>query len=352
MEPSVWSNVVELALVRTDRGEPMFAVPVDARMLAGAAHNEHGSCVTFASVDSLSIDTNRLTVALDALVRESPSAILDVPLRARVLARRRLESTDLAIVMSVLALSIGGVLVFTRISSTAETTSRPSSSKDGLRLAAGFGCVLLVGIALAFWGARGSNAGLGTGLALALTQVGIAVAFVNESSLSARIAALGMVSAASRHRTVLGLAIAPFIGFGLFVLAQVLLRQIPSDGTAPIEAFVRWPSGMLSIAMLAVTAPIAEEVFFRGFVYGALRGQERHASIGRGALAVIGTTVLFAAAHLPQDWGNWGGVTAIMVAGLGFALLRAVFRTTLVPCVAHLVYNGLLAMSILAAGAA
>jgi hypothetical protein len=44
-------------------------------------------------------------------------------------------------------------------------------------------------------------------------------------------------------------------------------------------------------------------------------------------------------------------MVSVLTAGLGFTLLRATSRSTLVPCVAHLVYNGLLAASALAAGA-
>ena len=47
--------------------------------------------------------------------------------------------------------------------------------------------------------------------------------------------------------------------------------------------------------------------------------------------------------HLPQTWGNWGGLSAICVAGLGFTTLRATFRSTPVSALAHLVYNALLA---------
>ncbi len=352
MEPSTWSNIVELTLVRTDLEEPMFAVPVDSRMLAGAARNEYGSCVTFASVDSLSVDTSHLIVAVDVLLRTREVAVIEVPLRVRVLARRRLEDIDLALVMGVLALSIGWVLAFAWVPRTVETSRALSSSKDAMRLAGGLGCVLLVGMAFAFGGARGPSVAFGSGVALALTQVGVACAFVSGGNVTTRLSALGMVSGGSRRWTILGLVIAPLAGFGLFVWAQLFLRQIPSEGTAPIEVFVRWPSGMLSIAVLAVFAPIAEEMFFRGFVFGALRGRGHDGLGWRDGLAIFGSTGVFVAAHLPQDWGNWGGVMSVMMAGLGFAVLRAGFRTTLVPCIAHLIYNGLLAMSILAAGAA
>ena len=42
-------------------------------------------------------------------------------------------------------------------------------------------------------------------------------------------------------------------------------------------------------------------------------------------------------------------LVAVMIAGLGFTLMRAASGSTLAPCVAHLVYNGLLATSALVA---
>jgi membrane protease YdiL (CAAX protease family) len=110
---------------------------------------------------------------------------------------------------------------------------------------------------------------------------------------------------------------------------------------------VRFPSGMLSFAALAVAAPIAEEVFFRGLVYATLRGR---GGWFRELWAISGSWVFFALGHLPQDWGNWGGLVAVLVAGLGFTMLRSLAGSTLVSCLAHLVYNGLLVLGELLPG--
>lgn len=348
MDPGVWADQLELELVRTDVVEVIFAVPVDSRMLQAVARSPYGACVVFARVDSLTIDANRLAVAVDAQLRNHPAAIATVPIRARVLARRPLERVDLLIVVSLLGLALGWVLLVAWLRVPSRPVALTDAGRPAFRLAIGAGSLLIAGVALGWFGPRGATGGLVGGLALAAMQIGAALVLTRGADLEGRLHALGMVSSVSRLRTSLSFAVAPLAGFGLFALAQMTLRAWPSSGTTPIELFVRWPSGMLSIAVLAVIAPIAEEIFFRGFVYGVMRGEKE--SVAREAWAVLGTTALFGAAHLPQDWGHWGGVIAVMSAGLGFGLLRAAFRTTLVPCLAHLVYNGLLAVSIVAPG--
>jgi membrane protease YdiL (CAAX protease family) len=110
------------------------------------------------------------------------------------------------------------------------------------------------------------------------------------------------------------------------------MRIVPASGQAPIEAFIAWPSGALAFAALGMAVPLAEELFFRGFVYGAL------VPLGRGA-AITLTSLLFAAVHAPQTWGNWGALLSVTVTGIVLTLLRAMSGSTLVPAVAHLLYN-------------
>jgi membrane protease YdiL (CAAX protease family) len=81
-----------------------------------------------------------------------------------------------------------------------------------------------------------------------------------------------------------------------------------------------------------VLLPVAEEVFFRGYLYrAALR-------LGAAAAFVI-TVVLFVALHAQQSWGNWGGLVAIALTGTALTGLRALSGSVLVPALAHLLYN-------------
>lgn len=190
----------------------------------------------------------------------------------------------------------------------------------------------------------GPGSGLAAGLALVAIEVGLAAALIGGGT---RRAALGWQRPERAVVAWSSLIAAPFVGIVLRILAMRAVALVPSTGEAPIEAFVSWPSGLLSFAALSTVAPIGEELFFRGFVYGALAGDGSRA---RSVLAFLGAWLLFVIAHLPQTWGSWGGLLAIGVAGLGFTALRAATGSVLVSSLAHLVYNGLLAAAALTVG--
>lgn len=190
----------------------------------------------------------------------------------------------------------------------------------------------------------GPAPGLAAGLALVAIEVGLAALLIGGT---ARRASLGWQRPERAVVAWSSLIAAPFVGILLRIVAMRAVALVPSTGEAPIEAFVSWPSGLLSFAALSTVAPIGEELFFRGFVYGALIGD---GSRLRAVLAFAGAWLLFVVAHLPQTWGSWGGLLAIAVAGLGFTVLRAATGSVLVSSLAHLVYNGLLAAAALAAG--
>jgi membrane protease YdiL (CAAX protease family) len=74
--------------------------------------------------------------------------------------------------------------------------------------------------------------------------------------------------------------------------------------------------------------PVAEEIFFRGIVYGFLRKW--------GVLsALVGTTVVFVAAHTLQS----GLPVPQIVGGLVFAIAYELEGTLLVPIVIHVLGN-------------
>lgn len=365
MDPALWAGAGAIALVRTDTAETMFEVPIDARFVQAARRGSLESCVSYGRVRGIELDAPSVPIAIDLRW----SATFSVLLRARVLARRPLEDRDLYLVVATLGLALALVaLLALRVPIDGHDDARHGI----VRAALGVIVVLAAGLVIGLLGS-GSMLGLLGGLALAAAEV-IAAWVLVRPVRGDRLAALGLersprapewlvrplarvkrdaaIEAAAirlaRPFGVLSLSLAPIAGFALFLVARLALVRVPSTGEAPVEAFVSWPSGMLSFAALAVIAPIAEEVFFRGLVFGALRGA---GGAGRTLGAIAGSWLLFALFHLPQDWGNWGGLVSVWIAGLGFTLLRAGTRSTLVPCVAHLVYNGLLASSALLAGA-
>jgi membrane protease YdiL (CAAX protease family) len=92
----------------------------------------------------------------------------------------------------------------------------------------------------------------------------------------------------------------------------------------------------LTVAFMATaTAPLVEEVIYRGVLYSALQR-----AIGSGwAVALV--LSLFALIHVPQYWPNFGILIVILMLSAVLTLVRA--RTgKLLPCfIIHLVFNGI-----------
>jgi membrane protease YdiL (CAAX protease family) len=102
-----------------------------------------------------------------------------------------------------------------------------------------------------------------------------------------------------------------------------------------------------AIAALATfTAPVVEEVVYRGVLYSALRRR-----LGEAA-SVIFVLAVFAAIHVPQYKQSWAALTTIVILSLVLTVVRA--RTgRLLPCVAiHLFFNGITSIFIVLASEA
>jgi len=138
----------------------------------------------------------------------------------------------------------------------------------------------------------------------------------------------------ARHQTVAGLkkgliwsavfGLCAFLGFVVLYAAHIKdpLRLIKTD----------LPPGVHGIVLLFVVAglvsPIAEEVFFRGIVYGFLR---RWGML----VAVVGSTVIFVLAHPIIS-----GIPATqIVGGLVFAVVYEVEGNLMVPITIHVLGN-------------
>lgn len=132
-----------------------------------------------------------------------------------------------------------------------------------------------------------------------------------------------------------------FLMMGVAVLAEKFLPHRETDLERLLKLGV---SVRIAVAALAVlTAPLVEEVIYRGVLYA---GIERDWGKYYGVAA---TTFLFALVHVPQYWGSYAAITAIVSLSLVLTLLRA-WTGKLLPCVAtHLVYNGVQAVALLVA---
>jgi membrane protease YdiL (CAAX protease family) len=149
----------------------------------------------------------------------------------------------------------------------------------------------------------------------------------------------------------LGLASAAFLagGLGYYVLTAVYasLFRLHGSDKLPSELGVHRSTAALigAAVFVCVVAPIAEETFFRGFVFGALRrwrlrigGRE----LGTVVAAII-TGILFGLAHT----GSANPQYLVPLGFLGFILCLIRWRTdSLYPCMALHSFNNSLALGL------
>ena len=108
---------------------------------------------------------------------------------------------------------------------------------------------------------------------------------------------------------------------GLALGAVLLLPAALRSGAAPML-----PAGL---AVAAVAVSIGEELAFRGALYAALD------ELGGAPLAIIGSTVLWTAAHALSHPPAFLG--AVAAAGLLLALWRWACRDLVAPVIGHLI---------------
>jgi membrane protease YdiL (CAAX protease family) len=103
----------------------------------------------------------------------------------------------------------------------------------------------------------------------------------------------------------------------------VLVARLAAGAAPPLPV-------SLTIVTLNTAAAIAEEAFFRGFLFGRLEGWGVRA-------AVVGSSVAFALIHLPLY--GWSAFPVDIGAGLLFAWQRAASGRWTVPAVTHTFAN-------------
>jgi len=135
------------------------------------------------------------------------------------------------------------------------------------------------------------------------------------------------------------LIIAAMVGPLLLIAPSLIVGSFMSEdgwqysGEVNEEVFAprNWSLAYIFIAILM--APIVEEVAFRGIALGAL--------LARG-LSPVGAVVLssfvFAFSHMQY---SPAAMLVVFLSGVGFAVLRLLSGTVLVPIVAHMSANGI-----------
>jgi len=123
---------------------------------------------------------------------------------------------------------------------------------------------------------------------------------------------------------------------GFYILAGIAAYYFPEQENDMLRILKSSRSAVFIVAFLATfTAPIVEEVIYRGVLYSAF---QRKLGVPIGVLLV---TILFALVHVPQYYPSYSTIFLICLLSLVLTLVR-VYTKNLLPCIAlHMVFNGL-----------
>jgi membrane protease YdiL (CAAX protease family) len=137
-------------------------------------------------------------------------------------------------------------------------------------------------------------------------------------------------------------AVSVGLAFLLLVFGGVLTKYYGGEPTDIDQIINSSTASRFVLAFLATaTAPLVEEIIYRGILYSALQR-----AIGV-AWTVVCVSVLFASVHVIQYYNNISVIAAIGVLSLTLTLVRA-YTGRLLPCfIIHLVFNGLQSLYII-----
>ena len=331
--------------------EVVVAEPLDTALRADArAEPVAGArCVRFAEAAALAASGRFAVGIMWDGVNGPPAALRATRFAGRVVVQRPIDGAD----RGALALLATGALL--AVLGLALRRPSPRTSDEGMsphdpatsqlaqpgRVAGALGVLTALVFTPLVLPIGGATLPLVFAGLLAAAQLALAWLFVAPRTATRALRVDGLALHAPARRAWLALGTAPLVGVALFVAGRVVQALVarlgPAETASSIERFVSWPSATLAVAAVALLAPLAEELFFRGFVYGALAPR-------LGALVAAALTALaFVLPHLPQLWGAWGAIAALCVTSIALTTLRVATGSTLVPALAHLAHNALLA---------
>jgi membrane protease YdiL (CAAX protease family) len=122
---------------------------------------------------------------------------------------------------------------------------------------------------------------------------------------------------------------------GIYIINIGLVQVLPESETTRFSEMLKSSNSVrVAVALMAVlTAPIVEEMVYRGILYSPLKSR-----LGMSASVLI-VTILFVLVHFHQYEGAWASLVGLSILSFVLTLIRAVTRSIL-PCVAiHLVFN-------------
>ncbi len=123
---------------------------------------------------------------------------------------------------------------------------------------------------------------------------------------------------------------------GFFVIAAVVSSFLPEQDNELMRILRSSRTAVYIVAFMATfTAPIVEEVIYRGILYSAF---QRTFGV---FIAVLVVTALFALVHVPQYYPSYSTIFLICLLSLILTLIR-VKTKNLLPCIVlHTIFNGI-----------
>lgn len=332
-----WLDRAELVVWMPESQEVIVRSPLDrAHLDLVGPRSAEGACLLLGqSVDRGVPVGGEYAIEAVWAGRELTSELLETNIVARIAARTPLGLGDFWPIL-VIALGVGAALAgLTPWKRLAGEPAPVSVVSAAVRIAVGLAVFVAFMFGLAYVPLGGSFGAVLRGSVIVPFEIALAALLVppapTRDASPSRTTALGFV----RGRWFLVFALgAPIAGLFLWIAGGLVGNLVPSTGVAPIETLVSSPSGVLATAVVALVAAAAEEIFFRGFVYGVVASR-----FGNTAAFVVSFTT-FAIAHLPQQWGAWGIFVSVMLVGIGLTALRAASGSVVPSLVAHLAHNG------------
>lgn len=131
------------------------------------------------------------------------------------------------------------------------------------------------------------------------------------------------------------------IGFYVLVAIFTMIFPLKPDQMDLIVKSSR--TAMYVVAIMAVlSAPIVEEVVYRGILYSAF---QKHVGVVAGVIVV---TLLFTLVHVPQYFENPAKILVLTALSLVLTLLRAYSGSLLPSVILHTLINGLQSAALIA----
>ena len=316
-------------VVRQEAHEQVFERRLDSETRDRVSEGRHGHCVVLGQSTDHGLPESGTYALVTRWDAPPPAAASETGIAGRIVTRRPLtwasRSAPLVALIAALLILFSALRAVREPRPGGELPSRPL-----LRAASAVSVLAAVIVVVPWLGPPSSLAVLARGLFFIALEVLLIRRFWPRARL---------LEHAEKKSTRVGWLVfagGPVIGLVLVVLGRVVGAWIPTPDVAPIHDFVSIPSGTVAAALIGMLAPVAEEWFFRGFLFGLVAARTSN------AIAWVATTVAFAIVHLPQHWGAWDASAALVVTGLGLGALRWWTGSFAASAVAHLTHNALL----------